>query len=126
MERSALKLIDIVLLFGYTFALSLGQMLFKTASASVRDMGGTTLLLRLLTSPSFLLAGALYAALAVYWTWLLARIPLSHAFPFVALCFVFVPAMAWLRFGERVGPGYGIGLLLILVGLIVIGFNSSA
>jgi drug/metabolite transporter (DMT)-like permease len=124
MGPKALSLVDILLLFGYTAALSLGQILFKMASGRVQDAGGTALLVRLFTSPSFLTAGALYAGLAVYWTWLLARVPLSYAFPFVALCFVFVPAMAWIRFGERVGSGYGIGLVLIIAGLLVIGLNA--
>jgi len=124
MGPKALSLVDILLLFAYTAALSLGQILFKMASARIQGAGGTTLLVRLFTSPSFLTASALYAGLAVYWTWLLARVPLSYAFPFVALCFVFVPAMAWIRFGERVGSSYGIGLVLIIAGLLVIGLNA--
>ena len=70
-------------------------------------------------------AAALYAGLTVFWTWLLSRVPLSHAYPFVALGFVFVPAMAWAWFGERVGAGYVVGLLLIVAGLLVIGVTHA-
>lgn len=124
MVPAGLRWIDIALLVGYAGALSLGQVLFKSASSAVAGPGGIALLGRLLASPSFVLAAAIYAALTVYWTWLLSRVPLSHAYPFVALCFVFVPLMAWARFGERVSGGYGVGLVLILAGLVVIGVST--
>lgn len=120
-----LRWTDVLLLVGYAAALSFGQILFKSASSHLGDASGWAAVQRLLGSPAFLVAALLYAALTVWWTWLLARMPLSHAYPFVALCFVFVPAMAWARFGERVGAGYLIGVALIVAGLLVIGVTRG-
>ena len=60
-----------------------------------------------------------------FWTWLLGRVPLNYAYPIVALCFVLVPLMSWLFFGERAGPMYFVGLLFIVIGIAIIGFASN-
>lgn len=112
--------LDAALLVVYALALSLGQVLFKFAAPIAADARGLDLLLRLARSPAFVCAAALYAALTVYWTWLLSRVPLSRAYPFIALCFVFVPLMARLFFGERIVPAYLVGVALIVAGLGVI------
>lgn len=125
MEPTLLRWTDVLLLVGYAAALSLGQILFKAASGDLAGASGWTAFQRMLLSPTFLAAAVLYAALTVFWTWLLSRVPLSHAYPFVALCFVFVPAMAWAQFGERIGAGYVVGLLLIVAGLLVIGVTHA-
>jgi drug/metabolite transporter (DMT)-like permease len=112
--------LDVALLVVYSLALSLGQVLFKFAAPLAADARGLDLLLRLARSPAFVGAAALYAALTVYWTWLLSRVPLSRAYPFIALCFVFVPLFARLFFGERILASYLVGVALIVAGLGVI------
>ena len=60
---------------------------------------------------------ALYGALTVVWIWILTRIPLSRAYPFVILTFVFTPMFAAFAFGEPLNVWYFCGLALILAGL---------
>jgi drug/metabolite transporter (DMT)-like permease len=112
---------EVMLLTAYAAALSFGQVLFKFAAPdAAAAASGADLVLRLARSPAFLGAAALYASLTVYWTWLLGRVPLSRAYPFVALCFVFVPLLARALFGEPLAPAYLAGLALIVAGLAVI------
>jgi drug/metabolite transporter (DMT)-like permease len=62
----------------------------------------------------------LYAALAVFWVWVLSFTPLSRAYPFVALAFAFTPLLGGLIFGEVISTRLFIGLLFILCGLFFV------
>jgi len=117
--------LDFVLLVGYAVALSVGQLLFKLAAPATKVPDFAAGVSGLLMSPAFVGGAVLYAALMFYWTWLLGRVPLNYAYPIVALCFVLVPLMSWLVFGERVGTMYFVGLVFIVVGVAIIGFASS-
>jgi drug/metabolite transporter (DMT)-like permease len=100
-------------------ALAVGQVLFKWVGLAMR---GRPLL------DGFLLMArqpALYAALAVYglatlvWIWILSRVPLMQAYPWVAATTAIVPLLGWFVFGERVGPIFWLGIALILVGMLL-------
>ena len=101
--------LDFVLLVGYAVALSLGQLLFKIAAPATKVPDFAAAVRGLLMSPAFVGGAVLYAGLMFFWTWLLGRVPLNYAYPIVALCFVLVPLMSWLFFGERAGPMYFVG-----------------
>ena len=121
-----MRLLDFLLLAGYAVALSIGQLLFKLAAPATKGPGFGAAVRGLLMSPAFVGGALLYAALTFYWTWLLGRVPLTHAYPIVALCFVLVPVMSWLVFGERAGTMYFVGLLFVVIGVAIIGFASSS
>jgi hypothetical protein len=85
----------IALLIGYPLLLAVGQILFKRTAARLVGLPMPEQLLALLIQPSFYTACLLYAAATVLWVWLLTYIPLSAAYPFVALSFVIVPVASW-------------------------------
>jgi len=97
-----------------------GQVLFKLASQA---LGSGSKLLTLLTSPYLIGGGLLYAAATFVWIWLLSKVELSHAYPFMALSFVVVPLMSALILGEQLDTRYWIGILLIIAGIV---FTLSA
>jgi drug/metabolite transporter (DMT)-like permease len=103
----------------FILALAVGQVFFKNVGLAIR---GRPLL------DGFLLMAhqpALYAALAVYgfatllWIWILSRVPLTQAYPWMAISLVIVPLAGWFVFGERVTPIFWLGMVLILVGLLL-------
>jgi undecaprenyl phosphate-alpha-L-ara4N flippase subunit ArnE len=112
----------IALLIGYPLLLAAGQILFKRTAARLVGLPMPEQLLALLVQPSFYTACLLYAAATVLWVWLLTHIPLSAAYPFVALSFVIVPVASWWFFGEPLGRQYwtGIGLIVAGVGVIAV------
>jgi drug/metabolite transporter (DMT)-like permease len=120
-----MRLTLVLLLIVYAFGLSLGQMLFKISADRAKGEAGGRFVVSLLGSGHFLLACFVYFSLTVMWVWLLTRVPLSRAYPFVVLAFVFTPALAALTFGEPITPWYVIGLGLIIVGLIVLVWKAS-
>jgi drug/metabolite transporter (DMT)-like permease len=120
-----MRLALVLLLIVYSFGLSLGQMLFKISAERVKDESGARFVVSLFGSAHFLFACVVYFGLTLVWVWLLTRVPLSRAYPFVVLAFVFTPVLASLVFGEPITRWYVIGLALIIVGLTVLVWKAS-
>jgi drug/metabolite transporter (DMT)-like permease len=97
-----------------------GQLLFKIAAERlVLGRGAAALALSFASRP-MMAALALYAAATVLWVYLLHGLPLSRAYPFVALAFAIVPILSWLVFRDALGPRYVLGLGLMLAGLYLV------
>jgi drug/metabolite transporter (DMT)-like permease len=120
MERH-LSLPTVGILLAYAVALAGGQVLFKLAALRF-SLGSrwTDNVVSLLLNPYLVLAVLLYALLSVVWVWVLSFVPLSIAYPFVALTFVLTVASGALLFGESVSLRLVLGGLMIISGLIVI------
>jgi drug/metabolite transporter (DMT)-like permease len=97
-----------------------GQLLFKIAAGRLVLGQGTAALAQSFLNLPMLAALALYAAATVLWVYLLHGLPLSRAYPFVALAFAVVPVLSWLVFRDALGPRYVIGLGLMLAGLYLV------
>lgn len=99
--------------------LSAGQFLFKRAGVAIQGLaladGGWTLA----TLPSFYLALALYGIATVLWIYVLSRMPLTEAYPWIAVATVAVPLIGWLFYGEQVTPLFWVGMALITAGLLL-------
>ena len=107
------------IMVSYSLGMACGQVLFKLAARSSLQVEGSSGLLAYINI--YLLLGmALYVGLSVLWVWILRSIPLSKAYPFVALAFVFTPLLARLIFDEKLSSGYFVGLGFVAVGIIVI------
>lgn len=120
MERQ-LSLTTIGILLSYAVTLAGGQVLFKLAALRFSfSSRWTDNVLSLLLNPYLVLAVLLYALLSVVWVWVLTFVPLSIAYPFVALTFVLTVASGALFFGEPVTARLVLGGLMIIGGLIVI------
>jgi drug/metabolite transporter (DMT)-like permease len=102
--------------------ISAGQVLFKMTGGRIdgRDATGVSGVLRTLVDPYLLFAFAIYGSATVLWVYVLRHMPLSQAYPFMALSFVLVPLASLLFFGETLGLRYWIGAALIVAGMVVI------
>ena len=112
---------QILLLAAYAAAMAGGQMLFKVAA--MQDAGATSWSQRIpaiLLNGYFVAALALYGALTVLWVWILTTVPISRAYPFVALAFALTPVLGILLFHEPVSLRLAIGIVLVLCGLYFI------
>jgi drug/metabolite transporter (DMT)-like permease len=115
------------LLIAYSAGMALGQVLFKQAAISLRAgrAAGRPLLLEVVMNLPLLGALALYGGLTALWVYILTFTELSKAYPFVALAFVLAPLAAQRLFGEVLRPSFFVGLAAIVIGLIVIGWEST-
>src|SRR5207302_5188249 len=86
----------------FTVMLAAGQVLFKKIAVSV---GGLTMIESftvVLRNPVLYVALGIYGVSTVLWIWILSWVPLSQAYPWVALGTAIVPIMGWYLFGEPV------------------------
>ena len=81
--------VNVLMILGTIVLLSLGQVLFKSASTQLVVQQPMSWL-------SLPLLGALviYAIATLLWLLVLTRVPLSFAFPFYGLAFLLVPVLA--------------------------------
>lgn len=120
MERH-LSLATIALLLTYSVALAGGQVLFKLAAMRFTPAARwSENFVALALNPYLVAAVLLYALLSAVWVWVLTFVPLSIAYPFVALTFVLTVASGALMFGEAVTLRLLVGGAMIIAGLIVI------
>lgn len=111
---------NILILVLYALGMSVGQVLFKITADRANASASDGFLNSLFGNGYFLLALVAYCALTFLWVWILTRVPLSRAYPFAVLAFVFTPIFAFLFFGEPLNLWYFLALGLILSGLGVL------
>ncbi|HTH28546.1 MAG TPA: EamA family transporter [Sphingobium sp.] len=105
---------------------SLAQLILKFGMASApvqRVIGAGDALPIALTvgmNPLVVVGLALYFLSAVVWLFVLSRIELSTAYPFVALGFVFTALLARIFIGESFTPAKIIGTILIIAGVLIV------
>lgn len=120
---------QICLLLLYAIGMAVGQLLFKMASIAylgrVKGIGGLNAALSIGTDPYFLAALSLYLLLSVFWIWILTFVPLSLAYPFVAIAFLLVPICGVLFFNETISMRGYLGMLMIAVGVALLSGQSE-
>jgi drug/metabolite transporter (DMT)-like permease len=105
---------------GIVGAMVAGQILFKLSSQHlVLEEGPAKLLLSLLTW-EFVSAMVFYSIGTFLWVVLLKYVPLSRAYPFVALSFALLPIAAHFLFDEPITARYASGLAVFLAGLYLV------
>lgn len=101
-------------------SLAAGQILFKSVANTIYVGDGSAGFLRALVSWQFFAAITLYGVSTLLWVHALMSIPLSQAYPFMALGFVLVPLAAYFVYGEQLDATYWMGVAALLVGLYLI------
>jgi undecaprenyl phosphate-alpha-L-ara4N flippase subunit ArnE len=93
------------------------QLLLRQAA-----MGGAqpTDPLSLLRSPWFMGGLAAYGFSVLTWLFVLKRVPLAVAAPFVALVYVLVPLASRVLFADSVTPKMWLGMVLIVCGVTLV------
>lgn len=121
MSQDRLALSQVALLVVYAAGMAGGQVLFKSAALRyLPDGTATERSLSLVFNAYFMGAVALYVALTLLWVWLLTFIPLSRAYPFVALAFAITPLLGGIFFAEPITSKLLAGIALMLGGLVLI------
>lgn len=78
---------------------------------------------RVLSSPLVIGGLACYALGAVFWLTVLSRVPLSLAYPMLALTYVAIPLLAWLLLGESVTGLRWVGISVICIGVLLVAWS---
>ena len=112
-------------LITFPVVIAAGQILFKHAAAQIgpERFGpghGSPWVLDVAKLPTMWLAVLLYAAATLLWVRILTTVPLSRAYPFMALAFVLVPAAGYFLFSESITVRQAFGTALIVAGVVVV------
>lgn len=104
----------IAMIVGTILLLGVGQVLFKFAAATFHAGD-----LRSYFSLPLFAALAIYGFATVAWLAVLARVPLSTAFPFYGLGFIFVPLLSIAFLGESFRWSTFVGGVVIMLGIVI-------
>jgi drug/metabolite transporter (DMT)-like permease len=96
-------------------ATSFGNVLFKTTANILKTHNSIVLLA---FEPAFIAALIIYGITTLGWIWCLQDIPLSRAYLFMSLAYVFIPALSWMFFGEIPKLQYILSTFLIISGIV--------
>ncbi|MRS90032.1 EamA family transporter [Enterobacteriaceae bacterium RIT714] len=96
--------------------IAIGQIMFKMSSSALSRTGS---LFSYETLILLIPALSLYGITTLAWIWVLQKIELGKAYPFMALAFILVPIGSHFFLGERFNTSYFVGVLLIMIGIIV-------
>lgn len=110
---------DILLCLVFAVTLPIGQILFKVAANYSQSIPGG-LIAKALFNPPLVGAFAWYGLTALFWFYILIRIPLSAAYPFSILGSALVPLLAWALFGEQVSLQAALGFAVMLLGFFAV------
>jgi drug/metabolite transporter (DMT)-like permease len=110
----------------FSVMLAVGQMFFKVVARSMQGLPLGEGMLAIVGMPMLYFALALYGAATLLWIWILSRVPLSQAYPWVAVAMATVPILAGAVFHERVSPAYWLGIALVMLGVYVTQYASQS
>ncbi|MEI7869326.1 MAG: EamA family transporter [Candidatus Methylumidiphilus sp.] len=111
-----MKISNIIQIILTILLLSVGQILFKMVADKINPNHS---IVSTITNPLLILALAVYGVATLLWIFSLRNVPLSLAYPFAALAFVFVPVMAHFALSEPLKAKTFYGFILILAGVTI-------
>jgi drug/metabolite transporter (DMT)-like permease len=111
---NAMSLRDLGLVLFTVASLAAGQICFKLASPAFASFS-----IRSLFAPIFILALVIYAIATVMWVVVLSRVPLTVAYPLVALSYLIVPLLARFFLGEPLHWQTFAGAAVIIAGILL-------
>jgi drug/metabolite transporter (DMT)-like permease len=112
-----MTLLDTLSLAVFTMMLAIGQVYFKSVGLILQGHSGIDAVALALRAPSLYFALILYGGATLLWIWILSRVSLSQAYPWVAVGMIVVPLLGWFVFDERVAPIFWLGVAFIVVGV---------
>ena len=74
----------------------------------------------LATNPPIIGGLSCYVVSVVVWIMALSRVEVSIAYPMLSIGYVVNAGLAWLLFGEAVGPQRLAGIAVIIVGVVIV------
>ena len=122
---NALLLLIPAILFSTT-----GELLFKIGMNRVGSFAFSpdslrTVLPQILLNPFIWIGFIGFGMGAVFWLAVLSRVPLSIAYPILALSYFVVVIEAWLFLHERVTWKRLVGVGIIVAGVVVVGLSEA-
>lgn len=120
---------ELIILFVAIAMGAVGQIAMKAGMIRVKtSLGGSVSLVKSLPrifSDLFVLFGVgIYALSTVLWLWVLSRVPLSFAYPCISVSYIIIIVAGKCVFREKIDGWKIAAIILILAGVIALGFSE--
>ena len=112
----------LLLLIPITF-LVIGQISTKYGSLLINEASPETFFFKL--NPYIVFGYACLVLRGIVWVFILRRVELSVAYPFLSTSFVIILIFSYYLFGEQIPPLKVIGTFFIIAGVISIGLSNT-
>jgi multidrug transporter EmrE-like cation transporter len=112
-----MKIFHIIFAVGTVILLSVGQILFKQASAEI--IWSVSYFYKNLSNFKLILAMFVYAIATLMWLFVLKNMPLNMAYSFIGIGFFVVPILSYAFLGEPLRWNVFLGALFIVIGIII-------
>lgn len=103
-----------------------GQFAIKIGLNKLGTHPSPATVFRAIVTPCILGGFALYGVSSLLYLQALSRLPLSYAYPMIALSYVAVVLGAWLWFGEKLNALRISGVAVIIVGVVLVALSYAA
>ncbi len=108
-----------IIILAVVSILAIGQLMFKSVGLRLGDKGFITLISDHTALAIFIGSLMLYGIATIGWIWALRQVPLSTAYLFMSLGFIFVPIMSHYVFGEPLNIRIAISSVMIIGGILI-------
>jgi drug/metabolite transporter (DMT)-like permease len=124
-----MSIINLVTILITVFMSACAQLLLKLGVTAAIGAGhsfnnGLNGIIQILLSPLIIIGILIYGGSVLVWIWVLSRVELSVAYPFVGLSFVFTLLFGVLILGEGVSITKILGTVMITAGCVLVA-NSN-
>jgi multidrug transporter EmrE-like cation transporter len=123
-ELVFLILISVLLSSGSQVLLKFGMSAHEIQLALAEAESPLRIAISIVSSPWVLAGLTCFGLSALFWLFVLSKIPVSTAYPFVALGITITAVAGRLLFGEPISALKATGILLIVSGVMVVGVSS--
>jgi len=120
MFKSNIIIIILSIFMSSTAHIFLKKGMMAHAANAIKSDGIVGLVWTVGTNPWVMGGMFLHVSALVVWLWALSKVDISFAYPFLALGYVLVMAMAWFWLGEELNPMKVFGMAIIIVGILVL------
>jgi multidrug transporter EmrE-like cation transporter len=119
-----LILFSVLLSSGSQILLKFGMTSPQMREALAIESEPLRIILTIATSPSIVMGLACFGFSAIVWLFVLSKMPVSTAYPFVSLGIVITVVAGRLIFGELISPVKIAGVCLIVIGVSAVAVGS--
>ena len=124
--------IDLILLILVSVVLSSGSQVLLKLGMSAQDIQlalaefgkPLTIAIAIFSSPWVLAGLTCFGLSALFWLFVLSRIPVSTAYPFVALGIAITAVSGRFLLGEPISASKALGIVLVVLGVMTVGASS--
>ena len=90
------------------------------AQNNIKTVGFVDLFWTVGTNPWVVGGMLLHVSALIVWLWALSKVDISFAYPFLALGYVLVSAMAWIWLGENITSMRIFAMIIIIIGIFIL------